>query len=349
MINMISHSKPLIDDIDRHAVDEVLSSGMIAQGRRVREFEVEATRYLRWADGVAVNSGSAAFALAFKALEIKQGDEVILPTYVCKSVAEAVLAVGAKPVLCDIGPEWTMTAETVAPKVTPRTAAIILVHIFGIRADTYSFRQFNVPIIEDACQAFVARPNKAKSKTSGSIAIFSFHAIKCLTTGEGGMAVSDDADIVERMRIFRDGGDLAVKARLASPMTDMQAVLGLSQLAKCDDFLKRRRDIADRYFTELSDLPIQLPHCIRDHSIFFRFPILIRGNFETYRERFDMLNVQVRRGVDALLHRMFGIDKHQFPTAERLFDKTVSIPIYPVLQDAEVQTVIAACRKIWHL
>lgn len=340
---MVTHSKPWINESDRRAVDEVLASGMLAQGKTVRRFEREVAKYLGWADGVTVNCGTAALVLALKALGVDRTHEVIFPTYVCRSVMEAVLTIGAKPILCDVGQQWTMTAETVAPKITPRTAAIIVVHIFGIRADTASLKQFGVPIVEDSCQALSARADQTER---GTIEVLSFHAIKCLTTGEGGMALSNDASLLEQMRGFRDGVDSHLAMRIASPMTDIQGALGLSQLVRYDDFLKRRRDIAEQYFAELYDLPVQLPECIRNESIFFRFPLRVHGDFYAYRNRFDALNVQVRQGVDALLHRISGEDRRLFPVAEQLFAETLSIPIYPTLRDVEVQAVIAACRRV---
>jgi UDP-4-amino-4-deoxy-L-arabinose-oxoglutarate aminotransferase len=344
---MIAHSKPWITDSDLRAVDTVLTSGMIAQGKLVREFEVKVAQYLGVADGVAVNSGTAALVLALKALGVGPNCEVIIPTYVCKSVAEAVISAGARPILCDVGDEWNMTVETVALKVTPRTAAIIVVHIYGIPADTYSFKKFGVPIIEDACQAFGASIHGAKVGTIGTIGVFSFHATKCLTTGEGGMAVSNDPDLIERMRVLRDGLNFALGERVASPMTDLQAALGLSQLSRYSEFLSRRKEIADLYFTKLSECHVQLPKAIREKSIFFRFPLRVQGDFDMHRQQFEKLGVHVRRGVDALLHRIMGLDKHLFPVAEKLFAETVSIPIYPALKEKEVETVIEACHTIW--
>ncbi len=348
--SMITHSKPCIDASDHQAVRDVLASGMIAQGERVQQFEEAVAAYVGRTSGVAVNSGTAALILALKALDIHAGDEVILPTYVCRRVAEAVWAVGATPVLCDVGDEWILLPETVAPKVSSRTAAIIAVHMFGIRADVAGLRQFGVPIIEDACQAVMARnelTRPAQREADRSTVVLSFHAIKCLTTGEGGMALSDNPDVAERMRQFRDGADAAMVARVASPMTDLQAALGLSQLARYGRFLQRRRQIADRYFDALADLPVQLPHGIRDRSMFFRFPIKIHDSFDECRDRFDALGVQVRRGVDALLHRTLAPDDGGFAGAERLFRETLSIPLYPALTDGHVETVIAACRKLW--
>lgn len=321
---------------------------MIAQGRLVENFEQAVASYLQTAGGVATGSGTAALILALKALGVGSEDEVILPTYVCKSVAEAVTTVGAKPVLCDVGEQWNMTAQTVAPHVNARTAAIIVVHIFGIVTDTRSFKEFNVPLIEDCCQTFGAQIDGAYAGTVGDIGFFSFHAIKCLTTGEGGMAVTNDFHLLEIMQRLRDSAaNSIVEARLTSPMTDLQASLGLSQLARYDDFLSRRKRLADLYFNELRSCAIELPEAVRSESIFYRFPVRSRGVFEKERERFDALGVQVRQGVDRLLHRLMNVDAELFPVAERLFDQTVSIPLYPALPDEEAWKVIEACRVVW--
>jgi len=182
----------------------------------------------------------------------------------------------------------------------------------------------------------------APRETDGSVLVLSFHAIKCLTTGEGGMALSDDPDVLEKMRRLRVGVEAATVARVGSPMTDLQAALGLSRLDKYDRFLQRRRAIAGRYFDALADMPVQLPHSIRDRTIFFRFPVKIRGYFDVYRQRFHALGVQVRRGVDALLHRTLAAGDGEFAGAESLFRETLSIPLYPALADCEIETVIAA-------
>jgi perosamine synthetase len=345
--SMIAHSKPWITTCDRRAVDAVLVSGMLAQGKLVQEFEARVAQYLGASGGVAVSSGTAALILALKALRVGGTDEVILPTYVCRSVLEAVISTGAKPVLCDIGDEWNMTVETVTPKITSRTAAIIVVHIFGIPSDTHCLQKLGVPIIEDCCQAFGTQLNGVNVGTINSIGILSFHATKCLTTGEGGMVVSHDANLIEKMRELRDGNEEVIGERMACPITDLQAALGLNQLARYSEFLKRRKEIASRYFTELSNCSIRLPKAIQKKSIFFRFPLRVEGNFSIYRQRFSTLNIQVRQGVDTLLHRVLGLYRHEFPVAEQLFAETISLPIYPALQDEQLEAVILASRAIW--
>lgn len=343
---MITHSKPWINDVDRKAIDSILASGMIAQGQQVRQFEEMCARFLCVNDAVAVSSGTAALILALKALGLPEGAEVILPTYVCKNVAQAIVSTGYVPVLCDVGDEWNMTPETVKKSISNRTGAIIVVHIFGIMVDVNKFKQFRIPLIEDACQAFGAKLDNRIAGTIGDLGCFSFHATKCLTTGEGGLVVSSNRGLIERMRSLRDGEPDAL-LRIATPMTDLQAALGLSQLSQYNDFLKRREEISNRYFESLTDLPLELPYAIRSHSIFFRYPVQVKGDFRKICQQFADHGVQVRHGVDALLHWSIAQPGRVYPNAERLFSTTLSLPIYPALTLDNQHMVIRGCRSIF--
>lgn len=343
-MKVIPHSRPWINQGDRDAVADVLLSGMIAQGEKVRAFEDAVSGCVGCSGSVALSSGTAALMLAMKALRVPSASEVILPTYTCPSVMDAVQAVGAVPVLCDVGPDWNMTVQTAGRRVTPRTSAIIVVSTFGIANPAEPFRDFGLPVIEDCCQRFA--PNSGRG--AADVRVFSFHATKCLTTGEGGTALSGDPDLVQSMRRLRDGHALAegVGTRVAAPMTDLQAALGLSQLARYDQFLDRRQRIAGDYFRMPEDGCFGLPHAIQAKSIFFRFPLRWAGDFGTIRRRFADRGVQVRKGIDTLLHRTMGLDRGLFPTAEKLYAETVSIPIYPALSDDERDRVVAACLEI---
>lgn len=338
--DLITHSKPWINDDDICAVNEVLSSGMMAGGIKVREFEEAVSKYYDTAGSVAAGSGTAAIVLALKALNIGKGDEVILPTYVCISVANAVKAVGAVPVLCDVGRHWNMTPEEVKPHISGRTRALIVVHIFGIAADTGGFLELGLPVIEDCCQAFGVMTKKRYAGTVGAFGIFSFNAIKCMTTGEGGMVTSADPDLVERARGLKASGDVV------SPMSDIQAALGLSQLARYDEMLKRRRTIAQKYFNRL---PSRLTSRLREtgqDNIFFRFPLTISGNFETIRESCEEKGFAVRKGVDALIHRKFGLADEAFPNASELFKTTLSLPIYPALGERDIDLILEESKDL---
>ncbi len=343
--SIITHSKPWITANDRRIVDQTIKSGLIAQGKLVKEFEENMATYLGIKNSVAFSSGTAALVAALRSLEIKSNQEVILPSYVCKSVLEAVRSSGGKPVLCDVGNHWNMTVDAVTPKITKNTAAIIVVHIFGIPANTHDFKQLGFPIIEDCAQAFGAKINSSYVGTLGTIGIFSFHATKCLTTGEGGLVTSPDPSIISKVRTLRDGNNSKLKSRIPAPMTDIQAALGISQLARYDEFLKRRKRVANQYFKRLKSCSIMLPESISESSIFFRFPIRVKGDFEELRKSFNRYGIQVRRGVDMLLHRYINTTD-SYPMAEKLFNETLSLPIYPAIIKDDLKKIISAARLI---
>jgi UDP-4-amino-4-deoxy-L-arabinose-oxoglutarate aminotransferase len=321
---------------------------MIAQGEKVRVFEDRMAKYVGCAGGVATCSGTAALILALEALGVNPKSEVVLPTYTCPSVIDAVRAVGAVPVLCDVGPDWNMTPETARRCITPRARAVIVVSTFGIANPADPYRDLEIPIIEDCCQNLAPSDRLSGEAALGDVRVFSFHATKCLATGEGGMATSADPDLVQTMRRIRDesGGQQPVGRRVAAPMTDIQATLGLSQLARYAEFLVQRKNIAERYFHEFDTGCLELPHSIRRRSMFFRFPVRWPGEFATIQGRFRDKGIHVRRGVDVLLHRVLGLESDSFPVAEKLFTETVSIPIYPTLTDDEQRRIIAACKEI---
>jgi perosamine synthetase len=296
--------------------------------------------------GVATSSGTDALFLAMKSLGIGDRDEVIIPTYVCRSVWDAVKATGAEPVLCDIGEDWCVNRDTIKPHITRRTKAIIVVHTFGIMSEVAPICRIGIPVIEDSCQALGASWDGRMAGTIGEFCVLSFHGTKLLTTGEGGMVLTKDGKWLSRIRNVKQGKSNGEIAVYRQPMSDLQAALGLSQLAQYKDFLKRRRLIADYYFTHLHGLPIELPHHIRHRSIFFRFPLRIRGDFEAFRALFDAEGIQVRHGVDALLHKSLKGEYGKFSMARKYFAETLSIPLYPTLKRKEYVRVVEACRLI---
>jgi UDP-4-amino-4-deoxy-L-arabinose-oxoglutarate aminotransferase len=283
---------------------------------------------------VATSSGTRALVCALRALEIGPGDEVVIPSYVCSAVWRAVAATGATPCLCDVDDGWCVSADTVLSAMSPRTRAVIVVHTFGIPADRQIAMRVGVPVIDDCCQA-VGLPQDA---CGGSICVVSFHATKMLTTAEGGMALSADRSLADRMR--------SVAESERDQLSDLQAALGRSQLRRYPGFLARRQALAVRYCDALAALPITLPRRWLGQSLFFRFPLRVKGDFDRIRAEFEASGVQVRRGVDALLHRLAGLDSARFPNAERLFNETVSIPLYPALSDADAARVVATAAKV---
>ena len=338
---MIPHSRPWLNKRDIQAVHDALTSGMIARGAKVSAFEEAVGEYLGIGAGVATASGASALQLALQCLGVRSGFEVVIPSYVCRSILDAVLSVGAIPKICDVNNFGVITAESVATCISSKTAAIVAVHIFGHPCDIEKLKVFELPIVEDACQAFGLKVDGKYAGTLGSIGIFSFHATKCLTTGEGGMLVSRNNSISREAR-NSFGLSLGKSQTRASPMSDLQAVLGLSQMERYSEFLLRRKNISEIFQT--TAVQCGLVSAAEVHSNFlFRFTLSINCPFEDIQSKFLAFGVHVRRGVDELLHRLMGLKDDQYLNSVNLFNSTCSVPFYPGLDDLEITKV---CRSI---
>ncbi len=342
---VISHSKPWLTAVDRAAVKRQMLSGAIAAGEAVNIFEERLARYLGVAGCVVTSSGTAALILCLRCLGIgaDNSDEVLLPTYVCRSLIAAVQAVGGRPILCDASSHWTTDDEGISAKFGPNTKAAVAVHTFGIAAQMDLSVALSCPIIEDFCQAFGAIRAGHPVALVGHAGFFSFQATKCLTSGVGGAVASNDPDFLERARRWRD------ECYVVGTISDLQAALGLSQLARYPEMLERRRAIASRYFSEFPHHLTAPLRALRHKSIFYRFPIRIDGKFEAVQARFLDRGVEIRRGVDALLHRSQGLSDNDFPKAVSLFRTTASVPIYPAMTSDDVTRVIDAVKEVCKL
>ncbi len=318
---------------------------MIAQGALAQEFERLVGTYIGVPYAAVASSGTAALLLALKALQIGPGKEVVFPTYVCKSVLDAVLSAGATPVLCDVDEDWLISDASAARRISAKTAAIIVPYVFGISKDIGPLRDLRVPIIEDCCQSFGAMAPQGRTGTLGVVSFFSFHATKCLATGEGGMCCSRDADLIGRIVEIRDGQGRRAD-RLPVGFSDLQAALGVSQLKRYDAFVARRRAIAQSYFSEIGPGCFTTPEHVRDRSIHFRFPLRTNRDVTALIRDFAGDAIAVRRGVDDLLHRRLGLEDADFRVAARLFETTISIPIYPALSEPDRERIVSRIRQV---
>ena len=346
MHHVIPHSRPWIDSSDRAAVDEVLESQMIARGALVRAFERALSANLNYGNAICSSSGTSALVLALKVLNIGVNDEVIIPTYVCPSVLAAIISVGAKPRLCDVDENGVITIATVSPHLSTRTRAIVAVHIFGHPCDITSLNSLGFPIIEDACQAFGLKLHQQLAGTLGLFGVYSFHATKCLTTGEGGALMVNDPTLLERAYIVAES--LAPNYASGIPaFTDMQAALGLSQLNRYKSFLERRLNIFQRYqevARYLKDARVGYPDL---PSFLFRFTLRTKIGFDEAESALRSFGVQARRGVDCLLHRQIGLEDSDFPTSTAIYHETISLPFHPSLSEQEQDQVIGAMRGVF--
>jgi len=342
---MIPHSKPFIDNDDVGTSTEVISSGNLAQGERVEAFEQAFADSVGNSPAVAVSSGTAALHLSLLALGIGKGDEVIIPSFVCSALLNAVNYVGATPILADIGHNtYNIDPEDVEHRVTGHTRAVILPHIFGEVADLKRFLEMGIPIVEDCAQAVGARYRGQCVGSFGTISMFSFYATKVMTTGEGGMVVSEAEDLLATVRELRDYDERTpYRVRYNYKMTDVQAALGLSQLKKLPDFISRRTAIAMQYSEAFSDLPVGLPDIRSDgSSIYYRYVIMLKERVDQFIEEMAASGVVCCRPVFRPIHDLLGAQA--LPRTEKAWQRAVSIPIYPALNDQEIDHIIKAVR-----
>jgi perosamine synthetase len=345
---LIAHSRPTLDRHDERAVATVVRSGWLAQGAQVETFERHMAAFVGVRGGVAVNSGTAALKLALLAIGVKRGDEVILPSYVCAAPWLAVRQIGAKPKLVDIEPETYAIDPAQAKKaVTRRTRAIIVPHLFGLPADLTRLQSLHVPLIEDCAQTLGATERGRRVGSVGAASVCSFYATKLLCTGEGGMVLSGKAVVIEKARVLReyDEEPLLVPDSFNRKMTDLQAALGLSQLKRLRQFVRRRRAIAELYRRGLAGADVALPvvpagrtHC------FFRFVIRLRRHaVERVMARLERRGVQCRRPVFRPLHQYLKLKG--FPESEEAHRMALSVPIYPSMTDRMVARTVTVLRE----
>jgi perosamine synthetase len=350
MPERISHSKPTIDEKDEEAVALSVRNGDIATGRVVKQFVSGLSDYIGRKYAILTNSGSTALFLSLRALGIKQGDEVILPTYVCISVLNAVLQCRARPILADINSDdYNISFEDAKRKLTKRTKAIILPHMFGQPIkDIGQFIELNVPIIEDCAQAIGAYHSGKRVGSFGHVAIFSFYATKMMTSGVGGAILTDDIKIMKKLQdLMKTDGRLSLGQNYSFRMSDMQAALALSQLKKLDRFVSRRKTIAAKYSRILCSMKPDFKLPANKESIFFRY-IIEHPDSKKILKNVRSRGVDAERPVFKPLHSYLKIPNSSFPNAAKAYARSVSIPIYPSLSDTqadEVATIMATWDK----
>lgn len=342
---VIPHSRPTIGTDDVQAVTEVLRSGHLAQGEKVRQFEEELATGLRRRGGVATSSGTAALHLALLALGIGAGDEVLLPSYTCVALLHAVRYVGGSPVFVDIDlDEYNVSPSEVQRRITSRTKAIIVPHMFGMPADLEPLIRLEIPIIEDCAQALGAHYYGRPVGCFGSISVCSFYATKVITTGEGGMLLSDSERILARARELRDyDGRTDHQMRFNYKMTETEATLGLTQFRRLDSFVDRRQSLASRYTAGLCHLPVKLPAAKPDRThIFYRYVIGV-GEAPWLAHRLAVRGIQCKSPVYQPLHRYLNQDG--FVHTDTAMRTALSIPIYPSLADAEAEKIVRSVAE----
>jgi perosamine synthetase len=339
-LKFIPHSRPTLGEEEVRAVSAVIESGNIAEGEVVQRFEHAFAEKLGIRHAVAVSSGTAALHLTILAMGIGPGDEVIIPSYVCAALLHAVQHAGAQPVPAETDPlTYNIDPDDVKRRITGRTRAIIVPHMFGLAADLDRLLKLDMPIIEDCAQAAGGTYHQKPLGTFGDAAIFSFYATKMMATGEGGMVSSNSPEIIERIRDLKTyDGKTADTVRYNYKMTDVQAAIGEVQLARLPFFIDQRRTIARKYCDNFKLLNIKLPVEIDDH-IYYRFVVGLETDCEGFIRKLAQKAVGCARPVFLPIHRHLKIDG--YPVTDKVWETSLSIPIYPSLNKDAIDQVIA--------
>lgn len=340
---MIPHSKPTLGEEEERAVIEVLRSLQIAEGAIVARFERELSEYIGVKGAVATNSGTSALHLALIALGVSNGDEIVTTTYTCPALLNAVNYTGARTVLADINEyDFNISPTEVTKRISRRTKAIIVPHMFGFPADMDALLGLGIPLIEDCAQSTGASIRGKMVGSFGELSMYSFYATKMMTTAEGGMVATNSSDYLNKMRDLKDySGKKGYKLRYNYKITDIQAAIGICQLAKLSGFIQRRREIAELYNQCLLGLDVELPKA-REYttSTYYRYVIMVKQDIMEFKEKMRQKGIICGNGVLEPLHRAIGLNGKDFPNCERAYRSAVSLPIYPSLTNEEVQLIL---------
>lgn len=374
----IPFHKPYITKDEINAVKDVLKKGWLTMGPKTIEFEEAFKKYIGSRYAIAVNSCTAALHLALEAIGLKKGDEVIIPVVTFPATSEVVCYFKAKPIFVDIEKDThNIDIAKLEEKITSKTKAIIPVHYGGQPADLDEIKRiakrYHLFVIEDAAHALPAWYKDRKIGIVGDMTCFSFYATKPLTCGEGGMVTTENKDWAERIKITRLHGmnrDAwkryskqgswfyeVVMPGFKYNMTDIQAALGLTQLEKLEYMWEKRKKVAKKYTEAFRDMEEIITPIVKGQRIsawhLYAIKLALR-KLKINRNQF--INELKNRGIDTSVHfiplhlhpyyrKTFGYKKGDFPVAEDVYERMISLPIYPGMTERAVLRVIEVVKK----
>ena len=377
MSSFIPFSTPDINDYEINEVIDTLRSGWITTGPKVKQFESDFQDFIGSdIEAVSVNSATAGLHLALEALGVGEGDEVILPSLTFTATAEVVSYLNADIKFLDVDPHTlNINIDHIRSAVTSKTKVIIVVHYAGLSCDMDKILsladELNLKVIEDAAHAL---PTTYKGRIIGSLqsdaTVFSFYANKTMTTGEGGMVVARDIDLIKRIKIMRlHGIDRDAFSRFQSKkpkwyyevvapgfkynMTDIAAAIGIHQLKKLPKFLERRQYLVKRYLNKLADLPLTLPSDDMNGGSHSWHLFIIRIKIDAKMNRDDLIQFLSDQGIGTSVHYVplhrqpywcnkYNLTNNMFPEADQAYLSMVSIPLYTAMTDEQQGRVIKA-------
>jgi dTDP-4-amino-4,6-dideoxygalactose transaminase len=360
---MIPIAKPMIGSDEIDSVAEAMRSGGLAQGPRVQSFEARFAGYIGVSHAVATSSGTAALHIALLAHGIGEGDEVITTPFSFIATANAVLFTGARPVFADIGEDYNIDSEEILQAITPKTKAVLPVHLYGCPAEMKAIQEIaedhHLIIIEDACQAHGATYDGKRAGSFGT-GVFSFYPTKNMTTGEGGMITTDDPEIAKRARMLRDHGSsrryvhemLGFNLR----MTDMGAAIGMVQLTKLDRFNATRKRNAAYLTGKLKGTRgLTTPGDALGH-VFHQYTVRVAGGGRGGDDaRDDLVAYLGEKGIGTGIYYPIPIHKQPLyqklgfedtlPVSERFAEEVLSLPVHPAVSEDDLDYIIKTIKE----
>ena len=371
--NFLPFHKPHITEEEINEVVDSLKNGWITMGKKTIEFENRFKDYIGSKNAVAVNSGTAALHLALRVIGLKEGDEVIIPSTTFVATSEVVNYFNARPIMVDIEPNTHLIdVNKIEEKITDKTKAIIPVHFSGQPADMDEIleiaKKYNLYVIEDAAHALPAWYKGKKVGTIGDITAFSFYATKTLATGEGGMATTENDEWADRMRVLRLHGISkdawkryskegsweydVIENGYKYNTTDINSALGLAQLKKLEWMWQERVKIAEKYNEVFKDYEELILYRVKNDRVSSWHLYPLKLNLEALKiNRNQFIEELKKRGIGTSVHfiplyrfsyykKHFDYKPEDFPNSERVFERVISLPIFPGMKDKEIEYVV---------
>lgn len=362
-------TRPYFGPEELEEIKKVLDSGWVSQGPKVKEFEQNVADYLGVEHAIAVTNCTAALHLALLSLEIGHGDEVIVADYTFPATGHAVMYCGARPVFADIDPQtYNVDSDLIEEKITPRTRAIIPVHTFGQPAAMDPILEIaeahDLAVIEDAACALGAKYKGRYAGTIGDVGCFSFHARKGITTGEGGMIVTNRSDVANKVRHLSVFGMHSVQQQITGllsipqfidlgfnyKMSDITAAIGIVQLSRLDDIIKRKIELANYYDKRLIKIKgIRHPYINKDtFSIYQSYVALVDGDFkrDDIIQSIAQCGIQTQIGTYASHIQPLYKSKDTCHQSKDVYCRALALPMFYTLSEAEIDYVCHNLQKI---
>lgn len=363
-------SKPDITDLEIEYVTQVLKTPDLSLGPRLVEFEAKMAKFIGVKQAVAVNSGTSALHLIIKSLDIKDGDEVITTPFSFISSANCILFERAKPVFVDIDPlTLNIDVNRIEERMTAKTKAILAVDVFGYPADWDKLeriaKEYNLKLVEDSCEALGAEYRGKKAGTFGDAAAFAFYPNKQMTTGEGGIIVTRNREIADLCRSLRNQGRTGSDEWLEHEslgynyrLSDINCALGIAQMERIEELLAKRERAARVYDARLKDwaevsIPLSTPGVKRSWFVY----VIVLADGYSRENRDEILKSLRERGIGCSnyftpIHlqpfyaKLFGFKPGDFPVTERVSARTIALPFYGNLAEAEIDFVVKNLKEI---